>query len=190
MLILVRMCQRFDLSYGLCIDPSDVPDLSNLLFDTPAPPPPQASSFTGPAVQTCQQGEVVHLCVALVLYHPDPAATGGGKERGVKCDYVYCWSSASGNADFHNSFMRMIAKRYKKLVPGLTRIKVLSDGCPSQYKCRQNFWQLAKQHETNDVGVKFEQHFACAHHGSGPHDNAGKVVRHFIQNFILSGGAT
>ena len=57
---------------------------------------------------------------------------------------------------------------------------VWTDNCPTQYKCRQNFWKVASSGTTNNSVIihKFAQKFRF----KGPWDATGKLVKQAIQN--------
>lgn len=102
--------------------------------------------------------------------------------------------------------MKEIARHYKKKIPTLKRMKVKSDGCRSQYKCRKNFGPMAVwPHPTQEeierggveeipcicgydatscgramqsgLGIEMFHDFPVSHHGSGPVDSYGKDAR-------------
>ena len=55
---------------------------------------------------------------------------------------------------------------------------VWTDNCPTQYKCRQNFWKVASSGTTNNSVIihKFAQKFRF----KGPWDATGKLVKQAI----------
>ena len=54
---------------------------------------------------------------------------------------------------------------------GYKKIFIWSDGAPSQYKNRFNFWYLAhKGQEVAQHGVKIQWNFFASCHGKGPSD--------------------
>ena len=79
-------------------------------------------------VGTCEHGISCSQLVALVLYLPGEV-TEEGLAREVKCDYWRIWSNARHSPEYHHAAMRRIAAYYKKMqVPGLSRVKIWSDG--------------------------------------------------------------
>ena len=138
----------------------------------------------GRHVQTAEHGVCCTELVALVLHSPEPLpADHTGKEREVVCDYWRIWINQKGDAAAHHVAMEDIRRHYKAgSVPGLQRMKVYSDGQRAQYKGRKNFGRMAQwpgKFECELWHTTFE-----SHHGSGPHDNAGKDPRRMMDAAI------
>ena len=129
-------------------------------------------------VGTCEHGISCSQLVALVLYLPSDV-TEHGVQREVKCDYWRIWSNARHSPEYHHAAMRRIAAYYKGMqVPGLSRVKVWTDGDPTTYKGRKQFGRMVRWPRlplAEDGGEGIELHHNClpAHHGAGAQDNAG-----------------
>ena len=57
---------------------------------------------------------------------------------------------------------------------------VWTDNCPTQYKCRQNFWKVATSASRNKSIIVHK--FAQKYRFKGPWDATGKLVKQAIQN--------
>ena len=86
---------------------------------------------------------------------------------------------------FHNACTNHIIKYYdderveagKNIVP----INIVwTDNCPTQYKCRQNFWKVATSASRNKSIIVHK--FAQKYRFKGPWDATGKLVKQAIQN--------
>lgn len=139
-------------------------------------------------VGTCEHGISCSQLVALVLYLPGEV-TEEGAEREVKCDYWRIWSNARHSPEYHHAAMRRIAAYYKGMqVPGLSRVKIWSDGDPTTYKGRKQFGRMVRwPRSAADGGEGIELHHNClpAHHGAGAQDNAGKDPRRAMDRAII-----
>jgi hypothetical protein len=97
--------------------------------------------------------------------------TEEGAEREVKCGYWRIWSNARHSPEYHHAAMRRIAAYYKGMqVPGLSRVKVWSDGDPTTHKGRKQFGRMVRwPRSAADGGEGIELHHNClpAHHGAG-----------------------
>ena len=79
--------------------------------------------------------------------------------------------------------LKKIVKHYKAKHENITSVRVWSDNCPTQYKCRQNFFQMAKI-PTEIEGIECIEHcFARVHGFKGPWDACGKVIKDLIRRF-------
>lgn len=138
----------------------------------------------GRHVQTAEHGVCCTELVALVLHSPEPLpADHTGKEREVVCDYWRIWINQKGDAAAHHVAMEDIRRHYKAgSVPGLQRMKVYSDGQRAQYKGRKNFGRMAQW--PGKFGCELWHTTFESHHGSGPHDNAGKDPRRMMDAAI------
>jgi hypothetical protein len=87
--------------------------------------------------------------------------------------------------EFHNACLEEIVcyyqlhrKQSKKAA--LTNVKVWTDNCGGQYKCRQNFWKVASFAGTV-FGVAVTHQFSQKYDFKGVWDAAGKVVKNYIR---------
>jgi len=88
--------------------------------------------------------------------------------RGKKNDHV-----------FHNASLDRIVEYYKGM--GIDLVKLWTDNCPTQYKCRQNFLMIATfgdRHHGLDIQHRFAQKFCF----KGVWDGAGKVVKDLLRD--------
>ena len=51
----------------------------------------------------------------------------------------------------------------------------ISDGCPNQYKCRQNLVNLL--HHEKDYGIMASWNFFATSHGKGAYDGIGGTIK-------------
>ena len=63
----------------------------------------------------------------------------------------------------------------KEEIPEIKKIHYFSDGCPNQYKCRQNFVNL--KHHKGDFDIECEWNFFATSHGKGPCDGIGGTIK-------------
>ena len=82
-------------------------------------------------VATCEYPTTCQQCVVLVLHSPGKVTVG--EERPVVTDYWRAWSNAKPSAKFHQKVMVKITLHYKKIIPGLKIVKILTDGCRYKY---------------------------------------------------------
>lgn len=80
------------------------------------------------------------------------------------------WGNQKGDANYHQSVMRQIARHYKSTLPDLRRVKIWSDGQRAQYKGRMNFGRMVDWPNAGDMGLEIWHSFFVSHHGSGPQD--------------------
>ena len=66
--------------------------------------------------------------------------------------------------------------------PEITEILDQSDCCAGQYKCRQNFFQIAQLPSKYSRLEKAQHSFSAPYNGKGPWDNEGGVLKHFIRH--------
>ena len=129
-------------------------------------------------VGTCEHGISCSQLVALVLYLPSEV-TEEGVAREVKRDYWRIWSNAGHGPECHHAAMRRIAAYYMGMqVPGLSRVKVWSDGDPTTYKGRKQFGRMVRWPRSaagGGEGIELHHNYLPAHHGAGAQDNAGKT---------------
>lgn len=77
---------------------------------------------------------------------------GGCNDKGKQNDWV-----------FHNAAVDYIIGHYSKTHPQLQICDVWTDNCPGQYKCRQNFFQLAKKTTKHQHLQEYNHNFAKQH---------------------------
>jgi hypothetical protein len=92
-------------------------------------------------------------------------------------DYYVTWGK---NRDAHNGDWRRpaIDGRLPKLeiLAPIKRVLLWTDGCPGQYKCRQNFLKVA-QFPQRHPGLELVHSFAATGQFKGLHDAAGKTAK-------------
>ena len=139
----------------------------------------------GHDVANSEHGISCNQLVALVLHSPAPRATEAGPEREVVCDYWRVWGNQKGDANYHQSVVRQIARHYKSTLPDLRRVKIWSDGQRAQYKGRMNFGRMVDWPNAGDMGLEIWHSFFVSHHGPGPQDNAGKDPRMAMDRHVV-----
>jgi hypothetical protein len=90
---------------------------------------------------------------------------GGCEGKGKKNDWQF------HIACVHDIIDRMNAKREKEGRAPLREFIVVTDRCPTQYLCRQNFLQIAKS------GTVIRHCYACKFNFKGRHDSEGGVLK-------------
>ena len=87
----------------------------------------------------------------------------------------------------HHKCLDHVVKYYKsKMMTGLKRVRLYTDGCPAQYACRQNFYKVADFPQRHN-GLLLEHVVAIRYCFKGTHDGAGKLSTHFCQNAEKAG---
>ena len=128
------------------------------------------------------------LAIFYVLTNPrDVVLADGTTIRVTDCDVWHIFGNAE-NKDtkndhvFHHACLDYIIKYYieeKNL--DLDTIRLWTDNCTGQYKCRQNFYRLSKI-PLGENSIKIAEHcFAQVYSFKGPWDAAGKVIKWFIR---------
>ena len=83
----------------------------------------------------------------------------------------------------HNTCLDKIIEKYKNIFEKkghtLKKVIVWSDNCPSQYRCRQNFLQIAMVRERHD-DIELIHRLAVVDNFKGPHDGYGKQPKWYI----------
>jgi hypothetical protein len=103
---------------------------------------------------------------------------GDTLSKGKKNDYV-----------FHNACLEHIAKHYRDEYeqagkPPINLIRVWTDNCAGQYKCRHNFWRIAT-FPSRVAGIRIVHRFAQKYQFKGVWDAAGKVIKELIRQLEL-----
>lgn len=128
------------------------------------------------------------LAIFYVITNPrDVKLQDGTTVRVTDCDVWHIFGNAE-NKDtkndhvFHNACLEYIIKYYlEEKGLDLDTIRVWTDNCTGQYKCRQNFYQLSKI-PLGENCIKIAEHcFAQVYSFKGPWDAAGKVIKWFIR---------
>jgi len=95
---------------------------------------------------------------------------GGTEDAGRKHDWV-----------FHNASLEYIinkeVEKSKEKNKAIDSVRIYTDNCGSQYKCRQNFFNLSKLPSLNENLVIAEHLYAPVYGFKGPWDTAGKVAK-------------
>ena len=135
--------------------------------------------------------------------------------RPVRCDVWRIWSQKKGNAAWHQKALKEIGQYYKcDKVPGLTTIKLKSDGQRAQFKGHKNLgataeWPHPKMPLEDSKGIdclclaggkacnsshmkpgqeiSLLNDFPPSHHGSGPVDNYSNDARRGMDADVAEG---
>ena len=84
---------------------------------------------------TCEFGTHTNMYVALVLHSPETdEEVEAGHERTVVCDYIRVTTNEKPSAMVHQKVCQFIAKIYKGKNPKLKYMRLITDGCASQFK--------------------------------------------------------
>ena len=102
---------------------------------------------------------------------------GDTQSKGKKNDHI-----------FHNACTTHIIKFYdsERVQIGKDKIPfnvIWTDNCPTQYKCRQNFWKVASSGKHNESVIVHK--FAQKYRFKGSWDATGKIVKEAIRNSEL-----
>lgn len=101
---------------------------------------------------------------------------GGTEDRGKKHDWV-----------FHTAGVDHIIGVYKKRGLLIKYVRIYTDNCGGQYKCRQNFNNLSMIPVNYEFIVYAEHLFAPVHGFKGPWDAAGKVAKYLAKRLEREG---
>ena len=128
------------------------------------------------------------LAIFYIITNPRDVQLGDGTTvRVTDCDVWHIFGNAE-NKDtkndhvFHNACLEHIIKYYiEEKDLDVDTIRIWTDNCTGQYKCRQNFYRLSKIPLTEN-SIKIAEHcFAQVYSFKGPWDAAGKVIKWFIR---------
>ena len=106
-----------------------------------------------------------------------------------ECDHIRVVSPAKGRGKdqdwyLHSKVFDYIMDHYKRIVPGLRRVILWTDGAVTQYKCRQNFWYVGRSFSKHDVPVVHR--FAATAQFKGIHDKVGQVAKETVAYVFIS----
>jgi hypothetical protein len=124
--------------------------------------------FTNPRWVVTETGETVRVSDCDVWH-----VFGDTLNKNTKNDHV-----------FHNAALNHVLKHYTRdgnLPTPSSRVRVWTDNCPTQYRCRQNFFALSKIPNDFELIELAEHCFAQVSSFKGPWDAAGKVVKYYIR---------
>eukprot|EP00557_Chaetoceros_sp_GSL56_P006393 CAMPEP_0176503534 /NCGR_PEP_ID=MMETSP0200_2-20121128/15416_1 /TAXON_ID=947934 /ORGANISM="Chaetoceros sp., Strain GSL56" /LENGTH=404 /DNA_ID=CAMNT_0017902835 /DNA_START=510 /DNA_END=1721 /DNA_ORIENTATION=- len=97
-------------------------------------------------------------------------ALGGCEDTGKQNDWI-----------FHNSVLDYILEYYKSVATHVTNIILWSDNCPGQYKCRQNFFQIAQITNKHPHINSFTHNFAKQFGFKSKNDTIGHWIKSKIR---------
>jgi hypothetical protein len=146
-------------------------------------------SMKGHYVGTCEFPMTSNQLVILALHNPKPLVAGSTEEREVTCDYWRFWCNHKGDAPTYHQALKIVARHYRAgAVPLLKAMKMWSDGQRAQFKGRKNFGRMALLPKPPPLGdgLSITHNFFESHHGSGPHDNAGKDPRRMMDRAVIN----
>ena len=101
-----------------------------------------------------------------------------------ECDHIRVVSPSTGKQKDQDWFLHChvfeyIIKFYQRQIPDLDTIILWTDGAPSQYKCRQNFYWLSTVYGLFQVNIIHR--FAATAQFKGIHDKIGQVAKWAIK---------
>lgn len=147
---------------------------------------------TPPKSECCSHEKQSVLYVYVVLTgakNTDIVMENGRVEyiRYVECDYWFGFTGTEKEGKkndwvTHKVMVETIISFYMKRGKRFKNLRIWSDNCPNQYKCRQNFFQLAQLAWRNDF-TSVEHCFACIYGFKGIWDGLGKIVKRIISNW-------
>jgi len=114
-----------------------------------------------------------------------------GREKCLKRSYIFIGSSDSAGKKndwkFHIACLEHIIKVYRdERGIRVDEVIVITDRCPGQYACRQNFLQVSKL-SMGDQQPTLKHLFACVHRFKGPHDGDGGEIKRKIRESVRRG---
>jgi hypothetical protein len=101
-----------------------------------------------------------------------------------ECDHVRVVTPSTGKQKdqdwfLHCKIFEHLIQHYRVKMPELKRIIVWTDGAPNQYKCRHNFYWVAKAEDI--LGIKIVHRFAATAQFKGVHDKIGQVAKWVVR---------
>ena len=98
-----------------------------------------------------------------------------------ECDHLRVVTPAQGKCKdqdwfLHCKILESLITQYKVKIPGLDRVVLWTDGAPNQYKCKQNFYWIAKSFSQFD-SIKVVHRFGATAQFKGVHDKIGQVAK-------------
>ena len=121
--------------------------------------------FSNPRFVTLSDNNVVRVHDTEVFY-----ALCETLDKGKKNDWV-----------FHVAMSNEINRLKMEEQPQITEIWDQSDCCAGQYRCRQNFFEIAQLPSKYPHLEKVHHSFSAPYNGKGPWDNEGGVIKLFIK---------
>ena len=126
----------------------------------------------------------------VVLYSPRPATyvnRDGQEVRYVfyECDHIRVVTPATGKGKDQDWFLhckvfdKLIHHYLSTSVPNLNKVIVWTDGAVNQYKCRQNFFWLAKSFDK--YNVRIVHRFGATAQFKGVHDKIGQTAKSVVR---------
>ena len=102
------------------------------------------------------------------------------KFRYYECDHVRVVSPSKGKGKDQDWFLHCtifdhLIEHYKKRLPNMKKVVVWTDGAPTQYKCRQNFFYVAQSFRKH--GIVIVHRFGATAQFKGVHDKVGQVAK-------------
>jgi hypothetical protein len=100
--------------------------------------------------------------------------------RYFKCDHVRAVTPSTGKSKdqdwfTHCTIFDHLISMYKTEIPELKTIYVWTDGAPTQYKCRQNFFWLTNAYKNHKIRIVHR--FGATAQFKGVHDKIGQVAK-------------
>ena len=100
-----------------------------------------------------------------------------------ECDHIRVVSPSKGKGKdqdwyLHCTIFDFLIDRYKCVKPNLCKVIVWTDGAPTQYKCRQNFFYVAQSYRNHDVQIVHR--FGATAQFKGVHDKVGQVAKYAV----------
>lgn len=100
--------------------------------------------------------------------------------RYYECDHIRVVSPSKGKGKdqdwyLHCTIFDFLISHYKRIIPNLLRVIVWTDGAPTQYKCRQNFFHVGQSFRKH--GVIIIHRFGATAQFKGVHDKVGQVAK-------------
>jgi hypothetical protein len=145
------------------------------------------------ALNSSVDGHAV-LAIFVVCYGSRKVTTPAGEKTVNDCDVWYFFGDTKSKGKkndhvFHNACLKHIVEHYQsKRAPDdpITSVKLWTDNCACQYKCRQNFIKVATFSDSI-AGCRLMHRFAVKYAFKGVWDAGGKVVKQMVRNLELKG---
>ena len=101
-----------------------------------------------------------------------------------ECDHIRVVTPSTGKQKDQDWFLHCkafdyIIKMYTEQLGQIKKVIVWTDGAPTQYKCRQNFYWISQTFSTNNVQVIHR--FGATAQFKGVHDKIGQVAKWIVR---------
>ena len=118
----------------------------------------------------CETGDDVRIADCEVWH-----VFGDTKDQNTKNDHI-----------FHNAALKHILRNYLSRNSKITHVRIWTDNCPTQYRCRQTQYATSKLPNEFENLEEIEHCFAQLYSFKGPWDTAGRIIKYYFSRMDKS----